>query len=232
MSEPATTRQELIIKILRLEADNARLQAELETAKIRIQELEAEHAPEMCAEYDICTLSKPIEELVLSKRVKKLLRFGFYDMPDGSMVYIWQLIEKTEAEVLHIRGLGRKSFGQIKVELAELGLSLGMGCPDEIKAQLPHPDFSAKMIENLSRTWDDIELSIRAANCFNLHSIWYVWEFVEYTDKRALAEIKNFGRGTLNELKEILEELGLELNTKIPLEVRTRLPQDNPYLRH
>jgi len=127
------------LRTRRIKTKNTRLQTELNAAKRRIKELDGKHVPEVCAEYDIWTISKTIEELVLSKRVIKLLRFGFYDKPDGSMEYVWQLIEKTEAEVLHIRGLGRKSLNEIKVELAELGLSLGAGFPDEIRAQLPQP---------------------------------------------------------------------------------------------
>ena len=47
-------------------------------------------------------------------------------LQNAGIEYIWQLVEKTEAEMLKTKNFGRKSLNEIKEILSELGLSLGM----------------------------------------------------------------------------------------------------------
>lgn len=64
-------------------------------------------------------LSRRVDELELSVRSANCLR-------NANIVQVWQLCEKTEAELLKTKNLGRKSLNEIKDTLAEIELSLGM----------------------------------------------------------------------------------------------------------
>jgi len=68
--------------------------------------------------------------------------------------------------------------------------------------------------ENLFRTVDDLELSVRSANCLQNADIKYIGELVQRTEQEML-KTKNFGRKSLNEIKEILREMGLTLGMRL-----------------
>jgi DNA-directed RNA polymerase subunit alpha len=68
--------------------------------------------------------------------------------------------------------------------------------------------------ENLYRTVEDLELSVRSANCLKNANITYIGELVQRTEAEML-KTKNFGRKSLNEIKQLLEEMELSLGMKI-----------------
>jgi len=68
--------------------------------------------------------------------------------------------------------------------------------------------------ENLFRSVDELELSVRSANCLKNADIRYIGELVQKTEAEML-KTKNFGRKSLNEIKEILTEMGLTLGIKL-----------------
>jgi len=68
--------------------------------------------------------------------------------------------------------------------------------------------------ENLFRSVDELELSVRSANCLKNADIRFIGELVQKTEQEML-KTKNFGRKSLNEIKEILAEMGLSLGMKI-----------------
>ena len=68
--------------------------------------------------------------------------------------------------------------------------------------------------ENLFKTVDSLELSVRAANCLENANIKFIGELVTKTEAEML-KTKNFGRKSLNEIKDILSEMGLSLGMKI-----------------
>ncbi|TMB14808.1 MAG: DNA-directed RNA polymerase subunit alpha [Deltaproteobacteria bacterium] len=68
--------------------------------------------------------------------------------------------------------------------------------------------------ENLYRPVDDLELSVRSANCLQNADIKYIGELVQKTEQEML-KTKNFGRKSLNEIKEFLQEMGLSLGMKL-----------------
>jgi DNA-directed RNA polymerase subunit alpha len=80
----------------------------------------------------------------------------------------------------------------------------------EEKAMEEPPVFN----ENLYRGVNELELSVRAANCLRNASIRYIGELVQKTEQEML-KTKNFGRKSLNEIKEILGEMGLHLGMKL-----------------
>jgi DNA-directed RNA polymerase subunit alpha len=71
-----------------------------------------------------------------------------------------------------------------------------------------------KLNENLWRTVDELELSVRSANCLQNANIKYIGELVQKTESEML-KTKNFGRKSLKEIKEILAEMGLQLGMKL-----------------
>jgi DNA-directed RNA polymerase subunit alpha len=79
--------------------------------------------------------------------------------------------------------------------------------------------------ENLYRSIEELELSVRSSNCLKNANIKYIWELVQKTEAEML-KTKNFGRKSLNEIKEILTEMGLTLGMKLeqfpPLQDRER----------
>lgn len=78
----------------------------------------------------------------------------------------------------------------------------------EISSETP------KLNEHLFKTVDALELSVRAANCLENANIRYIGELVTKTENEML-KTKNFGRKSLNEIKDILVEMGLSLGMKI-----------------
>jgi DNA-directed RNA polymerase subunit alpha len=74
--------------------------------------------------------------------------------------------------------------------------------------------LSAELNENLYRTVDELELSVRSANCLKNANIRLIGELVQKTEQEML-KTKNFGRKSLNEIKEILAEMGLSLGMKL-----------------
>jgi len=68
--------------------------------------------------------------------------------------------------------------------------------------------------ENLFRSVDELELSVRSANCLQNANITLIGELVQRTEQDML-KTKNFGRKSLKEIKEILSTMGLSLGMKI-----------------
>ena len=69
--------------------------------------------------------------------------------------------------------------------------------------------------ENLYKTVDELELSVRSANCLKNANIKYLGELVQRTEQEML-KTKNFGRKSLNEIKEIISNMNLEFGVKLP----------------
>jgi DNA-directed RNA polymerase subunit alpha len=68
--------------------------------------------------------------------------------------------------------------------------------------------------ENLYRGVNELELSVRAANCLRNANIRWIGELVQKSEQEML-KTKNFGRKSLNEIKEILHEMDLHLGMKL-----------------
>jgi DNA-directed RNA polymerase subunit alpha len=79
---------------------------------------------------------------------------------------------------------------------------------EEVKEATP------QLNDNLFRSVDDLELSVRSANCLKNANIRYIGELVTRSEGEML-KTKNFGRKSLNEIKELLGEMGLSLGMKI-----------------
>ena len=80
----------------------------------------------------------------------------------------------------------------------------------------------AELNENLFRSVDELELSVRASNCLKTASIRTIADLVQRTEPELL-KTKNFGKKSLNEIKTILGEMGLRLGMQLNPEELERL---------
>lgn len=76
------------------------------------------------------------------------------------------------------------------------------------------PQVDSTFDDNLNRRVDELELSVRSANCLQNANIRYIGELVQKTEMEML-RTKNFGRKSLNEIREILTDMSLTLGMKI-----------------
>lgn len=76
------------------------------------------------------------------------------------------------------------------------------------------PDAAPQFNENLYRSVEELELSVRSANCLKNADIHKIYQLVQKTEAEML-KTKNFGRKSLNEIKEVLSEMGLSLGMQL-----------------
>ena len=85
----------------------------------------------------------------------------------------------------------------------------------------PRPELAADLRDdlpfnrNLLRKVDELELSVRSANCLKNDNIVYIGDLVQKTEQEML-RTPNFGRKSLNEIKEVLATMGLSLGMTVP----------------
>jgi len=99
---------------------------------------------------------------------------------------------------------------RIAVALEQISINLK---PRDV-ADAPATPKDEPVDENLLRTIDSLELSVRTSNCLKCKNICFVGELVQLTEKEFL-RIKNIGRKSLNEIKEVLGWMGLTLGMRI-----------------
>jgi DNA-directed RNA polymerase subunit alpha len=87
--------------------------------------------------------------------------------------------------------------------------------PEEEERREFHPAQEAQINENIFKSVDELELPVRASNCLRNANIKWIGELVQKTEPEMLA-YKNFGRKSLNDIKEVLTDMGLSLGMKIP----------------
>ena len=86
---------------------------------------------------------------------------------------------------------------------------------EEPEIEEPAEDEHKKeLIDHLRKSVDELELSVRSYNCLKNANIGTLYELVQKTEPEML-KTRNFGRKSLNEIKEILDEMGLSLGMKL-----------------
>jgi DNA-directed RNA polymerase subunit alpha len=95
----------------------------------------------------------------------------------------------------------------------QLQLFINFEEPKEVKREggKIEPSFN----RNLLRRVDELELSVRSANCLKNDNIVYIGDLIQKTEAEML-RTPNFGRKSLNEIKEVLAQMGLHLGMEVP----------------
>jgi DNA-directed RNA polymerase subunit alpha len=81
----------------------------------------------------------------------------------------------------------------------------------------------------LNRSVEELELSVRSYNCLKNANIQTIQDLIQKTEAEML-RTKNFGRKSLNEIKEILQGLGLSFGMRIDSQGRLLDPSGNPVI--
>jgi DNA-directed RNA polymerase subunit alpha len=89
-------------------------------------------------------------------------------------------------------------------------LTIFINFDEPVETLQPLPEEPAPLNPNLFKSVDELELSVRSANCLQNANIRYIGELVQRTETEML-KTKNFGRKSLNEIKQVLDSMGLEL---------------------
>jgi len=87
--------------------------------------------------------------------------------------------------------------------------------PEAVQPQIDQEKL--KMWTNLAKSVEELELSVRSYNCLKNANIQSIAELVQKSDGEML-RTRNFGRKSLNEIKEILDEMGLHFGVKLDAE--------------
>jgi DNA-directed RNA polymerase subunit alpha len=93
-------------------------------------------------------------------------------------------------------------------------LGIFVNFQDEPRVEKKDDGPPVPLNENLFRSVDELEFSVRSQNCLQNADIKYIGELVQKSEQEML-RTKNFGHKSLNEIKEILKEMGLELGMKV-----------------
>jgi len=101
----------------------------------------------------------------------------------------------------------------------QLGLFINFEEPQEVEKKTKTTELEFN--KNLLRKVDELELSVRSMNCLKNDNIIYIGDLVQKTEPEML-RTPNFGRKSLNEIKEVLNSMSLYLGMEIP-----KWPPDN-----
>ena len=84
----------------------------------------------------------------------------------------------------------------------------------DIQEKEKEEEKEIKFNKNLLRKVDELELSVRSANCLRNDNIVYIGDLVQKSENDML-RTPNFGRKSLNEIREVLMQMGLNLGMDI-----------------
>ena len=83
--------------------------------------------------------------------------------------------------------------------------------PEQVVEERPELEFNPALLKKV----DELELSVRSANCLKNDNIVYIGDLIQKTEAEML-RTPNFGRKSLNEIKEVLATMGLSLGMDVP----------------
>jgi DNA-directed RNA polymerase subunit alpha len=95
----------------------------------------------------------------------------------------------------------------------QLSVFINFAEPSKVIAEEARPEleFNAALLKKV----DELELSVRSANCLKNDNIVYIGDLIQKTEAEML-RTPNFGRKSLNEIKEVLAQMGLHLGMEVP----------------
>lgn len=151
-------------------------------------------------------LETPISDFELSVRSRNCLR-------KMNINTIGDLLRITETELLAYKNFGETSLNEIKHVLELKSLRLGMAVEGKklppIMQEMEESEFDIDP-ELLNKSLNDFEMSVRARKCLEHLNIRTIGDLISKTEDELLG-VKNFGVTSLNEIKQILDSVGLGL---------------------
>ncbi|MBW7957785.1 MAG: DNA-directed RNA polymerase subunit alpha [Deltaproteobacteria bacterium] len=156
------------------------------------------------------------------------------EMPIGTIPIdsVFQPVSRVNFNVTHARVGQRTDYDKLVLEVWTTGaidpqsavavaakvlkdqLSVFITFEETEEAPSERGEGKPQFNDNLFKTVDELELSVRSANCLKNADIKYIGEMVQKTEQEML-RTKNFGRKSLNEIKEILRGMELDFGMKI-----------------
>ena len=122
--------------------------------------------------------------------------------PDDAVAYAARILQDQLALFVHFDDAMPSSGGHVPSMAG-----LAVHTPEESDAN--------QLNRYLLKKVDELELSVRSANCLKNDNIIYIGDLVQKTEAEML-RTPNFGRKSLNEIKEVLSSMGLRLGMDIP----------------
>jgi DNA-directed RNA polymerase subunit alpha len=96
-------------------------------------------------------------------------------------------------------------------QMIQSSAPIGMAAPASSEGESDTNQINRYLLKKV----DELELSVRSANCLKNDNIIYIGDLVQKTEAEML-RTPNFGRKSLNEIKEVLSSMGLRLGMEIP----------------
>jgi DNA-directed RNA polymerase subunit alpha len=120
--------------------------------------------------------------------------------PDDALAYAARILQDQLQLFVH--------FDEALAQSSQL---IGMAAPSPSEAASDANQINRYLLKKV----DELELSVRSANCLKNDNIIYIGDLVQKTEAEML-RTPNFGRKSLNEIKEVLSSMGLRLGMDIP----------------
>ena len=109
----------------------------------------------------------------------------------------------------------RRGLAPAKLVRDHLNIFINLDEAADEQQEAPAEQPRASVLnENLDKSVEELELSVRSYNCLKNANIRTIRELVQKTEAEML-KTKNFGRKSLNEIKEILQSMGLSLGMRL-----------------
>ncbi|HKV94974.1 MAG TPA: DNA-directed RNA polymerase subunit alpha [Candidatus Angelobacter sp.] len=148
----------------------------------------------------IDSVHSPVRKVNYTVEAARLGQITDYDKLD---IEIW-----TNGSIAPADALG------LAAKLLKDHMTIFINFEEELETEARGEEKPLIKNENLNRSVEELELSVRSYNCLKNANIQTIGELVQKTEAEML-KTKNFGRKSLNEIKEILASMGLSLGMKI-----------------
>ncbi|HZD93064.1 MAG TPA: DNA-directed RNA polymerase subunit alpha [Candidatus Sulfotelmatobacter sp.] len=148
----------------------------------------------------IDSVHSPVRKVNYTVEAARLGQITDYDKLD---IEIW-----TNGSIAPADALG------LAAKLLKDHMTIFINFEEELETEARGEEKPLIKNENLNRSVEELELSVRSYNCLKNANIQSIGELVQKTEAEML-KTKNFGRKSLNEIKEILASMGLSLGMKI-----------------
>ena len=148
----------------------------------------------------IDSVHSPVRKVNYTVEAARLGQITDYDKLD---IEIW-----TNGSIAPADALG------LAAKLLKDHMTIFINFEEELESEARGEEKPQIKNENLNRSVEELELSVRSYNCLKNANIQSIGELVQKTEAEML-KTKNFGRKSLNEIKEILAGMGLSLGMKL-----------------